>query len=226
MIRVEGLERSHREGEGEVRVLRGLSFSIAEGELVALSGPSGAGKSTLLQVLGGLDRGYAGRVEVFGRDLSRLSERELAAYRNREVGFVFQASHLVPGLSALENVLLPARFGKEAPSRSRALELLARVGLGDRAGRDPSRLSGGEKQRIALARALFHSPRLLLADEPTGALDEDNARAVVALLRELCREARTTAVVASHERDVWASADRHLRLEDGVLRELPVEGAA
>ena len=222
MIRVEGLERSHRTEDGVLRVLRGVSFSVAEGELVALSGPSGAGKSTLLYVLGGLDRGYGGTVEVFGRDLRRMSEAELAAYRNREVGFVFQASHLVPGLSALENVLLPAYFGGAPPARKRALELLERVGLADRAAHPPSRLSGGEKQRVALARALYLAPRLLLADEPTGALDPDNARRIIGLLRDLCREMRTTAVVASHEPEIWVAADRHLRLEEGRVRELSV----
>jgi len=226
VICVEGLSRSHRTDDGELRVLRGISFSVAEGELVALSGPSGAGKSTLLHILGGLDRGYAGKVEVFGRDLARLGEKELGAYRNREVGFVFQASHLVSGLSALENVLLPAYFGGAPPERTRAMDLLARVGLAERAAHPPSRLSGGEKQRVALARALYHAPRLLLADEPTGALDPENARQVIALLRDLCRETRITAVVASHEPEIWRAADRHLRLEEGVLREIPAEGAA
>ncbi len=216
MIRVRDLVRRH----GEVEVLRGIDFAIAPGEFVALTGPSGAGKSTLLQILGGLDRGYAGTVEVFGKDLARLGERELAAYRNREVGFVFQAFNLVEGLSALDNVLLPATFGRGVRAdRGRARALLERVGLGAKAERLPSELSGGEKQRVALARALLFSPRLVLADEPTGALDEENARGVIAILCELCREGGITAVVASHERAVREAADRHLVLRDGVLEE-------
>jgi len=216
VIRVRDLVRRH----GEVEVLRGIDFAIAPGEFVALTGPSGAGKSTLLQILGGLDRGYAGTVEVFGKDLARLGERELAAYRNREVGFVFQAFNLVEGLSALDNVLLPATFGRGVRAdRGRARALLERVGLGAKAERLPSELSGGEKQRVALARALLFSPRLVLADEPTGALDEENARGVIAILCELCREGGITAVVASHERAVREAADRHLVLRDGVLEE-------
>lgn len=216
MIRVRDLVRRH----GEVEVLRGIDFAIAPGEFVALTGPSGAGKSTLLQILGGLDRGYAGTVEVFGKDLARLGERELAAYRNREVGFVFQAFNLVEGLSALDNVLLPATFGRGVRAdRGRARALLERVGLGAKAERLPSELSGGEKQRVALARALLFSPRLVLADEPTGALDEENARGVIAILCELCREGGITAAVASHERAVREAADRHLVLRDGVLEE-------
>lgn len=216
MIRVRDLVRRH----GEVEVLRGIDFAIAPGEFVALTGPSGAGKSTLLQILGGLDRGYAGTVEVFGKDFARLGERELAAYRNREVGFVFQAFNLVEGLSALDNVLLPATFGRGVRAdRGRARALLERVGLGAKAERLPSELSGGEKQRVALARALLFSPRLVLADEPTGALDEENARGVIAILCELCREGGITAVVASHERAVREAADRHLVLRDGVLEE-------
>lgn len=215
MIRVEGLRRRY----GESEVLRDLDFSIEKGAFVALSGPSGAGKSTLLQILGGLDRGYEGRVEVAGRSLSALSERALAAYRNREVGFVFQAFNLVTGLSALENVLLPGRFsrGDDRSMRRRAGELLDRVGLAQKSGHLPSALSGGERQRVALARALVSSPRIVLADEPTGALDEENARAVIELLRTLCREEGITAVVASHERAVWEAADRHLRLQAGTM---------
>lgn len=215
MIRVEELRRRY----GEVEVLRGLSFAISRGELVALSGPSGAGKSTLLQILGGLDRGYEGRVEVAGRALAALDDRALAAYRNLEVGFVFQAFNLIAGLSALENVLLPGHFrrGPGRPDRGRAEALLARVGLAEKARRLPSELSGGERQRVALARALLFSPELVLADEPTGALDEANARAVIELLRALCREEGITAVVASHERAVWEAADRQLRLEGGAL---------
>lgn len=215
MIRVEGLRRRYAETE----VLRGFSFAIAPGEMVALSGPSGAGKSTLLQILGGLDRGYEGRVEVAGRDLSRMSDRELAAYRNLQVGFVFQSFNLIAGLSTLENVLLPVHFGRgaERPDRARAEALLARVGLGEKARRLPSELSGGERQRVALARALLFSPKLVLADEPTGALDEENARAVIGLLRDLCREEGITAVIASHERAVWEAADRKLHLRGGAL---------
>src|SRR5690606_25262308 len=163
---------------------------------------------------------YTGEVEVFGKDLSRLGERELAAYRNREVGFVFQSFNLIAGLSALENVLLPGTFRRGGGvDRGRAADLLDRVGLGDKAGRLPSELSGGERQRVALARALLFSPRLILADEPTGALDEENARTVIELLRGLCREEGIAAVVASHERAVREAADRHLHLRGGSLSE-------
>lgn len=217
MIRAQNLGRRY----GETEVFGGLSFAIEAGEFVALTGPSGAGKSTLLQILGGLDRGYAGKVEVLGKDLSLLDGRALAAYRNREVGFVFQSFNLIAGLGALENVLLPAHFrrGGGPSSRARAAKLLERVGLGGKEGRSPAELSGGERQRVALARALLFSPRLILADEPTGALDEENARTVIELLRALCREEGIAAVVASHEKAVRDAADRHLRLQGGALEE-------
>lgn len=199
-VRVEGLVRTFRVPGGvPVEVLRGVSLHVAAGESVAVTGPSGSGKTTLLQLIGAMDRPDGGEVRVNGRELGGLDEQARARFRNREVGFVFQAHHLLPQLTALENVLVPAWGAAPCEARqARAAQLLRRVGLGERLAHFPGQLSGGERQRVAVARALVMAPCLVLADEPTGALDQAAARALVDLLLELNGEERTTLIVVTH----------------------------
>jgi putative ABC transport system ATP-binding protein len=220
VIRLDGITKSFRDGAARFDVLRGVSLEVADGDFLAIVGASGSGKSTLLNVMGGLDREFGGRAEVAGLGLGKLSDRELARYRNEQVGFVFQSFNLVPPLTALQNVLLPSYFAQGesvAAARGRALAALDRVGLGSKGHRLPSQLSGGERQRVALARALFRKPRLLLADEPTGSLDPDTAQGVIALLRELNERDGLTLVVVTHEERVSSAARRIVRLRDGLL---------
>lgn len=221
MISLRGVTKTFRDGEREVPVLRGVDLDVAPGELVAVLGASGSGKSTLLYVCGALDRDFEGEAVVAGKALRGLSEPERAELRNRAVGFVFQAFNLLPGLTALENVMLPGmlRRGAAEPHeavRGRAAEALARVGLGERAASRPARLSGGERQRVAIARALFSRPAVLLADEPTGNLDAVTGDGIIRLFSELAR-AGLTVLVVTHEERVSQAATRVLRLEAGRL---------
>jgi lipoprotein-releasing system ATP-binding protein len=200
--------------------LRGISLEIGEGEFSALVGPSGSGKSTLLYLLGGLDHPDAGSVQIAGEDLARVGDEALARLRNRLIGFVYQFHFLLPEFSALENVLMPlwARGGgRSRTDRAWGGELLQRVGLGDKADKLPRELSGGEQQRVAVARSLANRPRLLLADEPTGNLDSTNARAVYDLFRELNRNFGQTILVVTHDPEWAARSDRVLRLLDGLV---------
>jgi putative ABC transport system ATP-binding protein len=221
VIALSGVEKSFRDGPRPVPILRGVDLSVEAGELVAIVGPSGSGKSTLLHIAGGLDRDYRGEVAVGGRSLARLSARELARMRNSTVGFVFQSFNLLPGLSAIENVMLPGMLRDatgEPPGavRTRAADALVRVGLAARATAPPSRLSGGERQRVALARALFTRPRVLLADEPTGNLDAVTGEEVIRLFAELAAEGMAVLVV-THEERVSRAAGRVLQLAEGRL---------
>jgi putative ABC transport system ATP-binding protein len=218
VIRVEGLSRSYVDGPATVTVLANLAFHVAPGEFVAIVGKSGSGKSTLLQVLGALDSGFTGEVMVAGTRLAALDDAALARFRNRSVGFVFQAFHLVARLSALENVMLPAAFGGESGfGVSHAEQALARVGLQGKGQRLPSQLSGGERQRVAIARALFNRPKVLLCDEPTGNLDAQTADDVVGLFKTLNAEG-LTIVAVTHEDRLRTAAGRVLSLVDGVLQ--------
>jgi lipoprotein-releasing system ATP-binding protein len=220
LVHVAGLNKFYSGGTARLHVLRDLEVEVAEGEMVAVVGASGVGKSTLLHVLGGLDRGDSGVVEVAGRPLADLNDTSLVAFRNRQVGFVFQFHHLLPEFTALENVEMPMRIAgiPLSEARARATELLARVGLAERVEHRPSMLSGGEQQRVAVARALVMRPALLLADEPTGDLDEPTAEALHALLRQMHAEHGLTSVIATHNPKLAASCDRVLRLEGGQLR--------
>ena len=213
--------KSYDVGGSPLTVLRDLDLSIAAGTMVAIVGASGVGKSTLLHVLGGLDRAERGAVQIGETQLTALSDAEVVAFRNRRVGFVFQFHHLLPEFSALENAEMPMRIARMAPaeSRARAEELLRRVGLGERLAHRPGMLSGGEQQRVAVARALVMRPSLLLADEPTGDLDEKTADALHALLREMHQAYGLTSVIATHNPRLAASCDRILRLEGGRLAE-------
>jgi len=228
VFRAVALARRYRMGDAEVRALAGVDLEIAAGELAIVAGPSGSGKSTLLHLLGALDRADGGRVEVEGRDLAALSEHERTLLRRRRLGFVFQAFHLVPVLSALENVEYPLLLDGVAAAerRRRAAEALDAVGLGARLAHRPDRLSGGERQRVAIARALVHRPAAVIADEPTGNLDSVTAGAVVALMARLNRELGTTFLLASHDPVLVERAERRIRLADGRVVEDARRGAA
>jgi putative ABC transport system ATP-binding protein len=205
-------------GREEITILRGVSFDLAHGEMVALMGPSGSGKSTLLGIVAGLDRPSGGEVILDGEEIGRLSERRLADLRARKVGMVFQAYNLIPTLTALENVQLPLFVpGRNGHDMSRARDLLNEVGLGHRLDHRPSQLSGGEQQRVAVARALVSDPPLIVADEPTGNLDTETGEALMTLFLDIRSRLGTTILVATHNNDVAAHTDRVLRMRDGRL---------
>jgi putative ABC transport system ATP-binding protein len=218
-IELVDVDKSYREGERTHAVLRGASAVVRAGERVAILGPSGSGKSTLLNLVSGIDLPDSGTVRVGNADLATLSERERTLFRRNHVGFVFQFFNLLPTLTVLENLLLPLELTGSADGRERALALLASVGLEQRADTFPDRLSGGEQQRVAIARALVHGPDLLLADEPTGNLDEDTGERVVELLDDLVRKSGTTLVVVTHSRELARRMDRILRVDHGKLLE-------
>lgn len=221
LIEVVDLEKDYPTGAGVFQALRGVSLGIAEGEFVAIMGASGSGKSTFMNLLGCLDRPTRGVYRLSGQDVSRLSSDQLAALRNREIGFVFQGFNLLPKLSALDNVALPllyAGMGREA-RRRQAQAMLERVGLGERSHHTPLQLSGGQQQRVAIARALASRPRIILADEPTGNLDSETSRQVMAFFSQLNREEGITLVLVTHEADIAAYAQRRIRFQDGRVVE-------
>jgi lipoprotein-releasing system ATP-binding protein len=221
---VQGLRKGYPSGDGWLEVLRGVDLTLRPGEIVAVLGASGSGKSTLLHLVGGLDRPDAGLVQYGDREVTRLSDEERAALRNRYVGFVFQHHHLLAEFTALENVAMPLLVAGESKARAweRARELLSMCGLTPRATHRPSQLSGGEQQRVALARALANEPRLVLADEPTGNLDRATGAALHELLYSLARQGRQSWLVATHNEYLAKMADTRWRLDDGVL--LPWDG--
>ena len=219
MITVKDLHKSFPMGEQTLTVLRGIDLTIERGELIAVVGASGAGKSTLLHILGLLDRPSRGTVHFEGQDLFQLSEAAQAEFRNRRIGFVFQFHHLLPEFTALENACMPALIQRREPEevRQEAIGLLKDVGLGPRLQHKPGELSGGEQQRVAVARALLQKPDLVLADEPTGNLDTHTGDALFALMRELNKARGTTFVIVTHNDKLSAQADRILHMQDGQI---------
>ncbi len=219
-LRAEGLVKGYLTPAGYVSVLRGLDASVGIADMLAITGASGVGKSTLLHVLGTLDPPERGRLEVAGKSVLDLTEDRLRQYRNQTLGFVFQAYHLLPEFSALENVMMPGLIARrpESEVRGRSRTLLADLGLADREEHRPGALSGGEQQRVAVARALVQSPQILLADEPTGNLDEDTGAQLMELLRKLNRERGITVVIVTHSSAVAAACHRVLHLEGGRLK--------
>jgi lipoprotein-releasing system ATP-binding protein len=218
-VEARALNKSYPVANNRLQVIRNLDLQVEKGEMVAIVGASGAGKSTLLHLLGGLDRPDSGDVQVGEATLSAIADAALVAFRNRHVGFVFQFHHLLPEFSAVENAEMPLRIARVQPgeARPRATALLTRVGLGERLDHRPGMLSGGEQQRVAVARALVMQPSLLLADEPTGDLDETTADALHHLLREMHAEFGLTAIIATHNPRLAQQCDRILRLEGGSL---------
>jgi putative ABC transport system ATP-binding protein len=222
MIELKEVTRIYKMGKEEIRALDGVSLTIPEGQFLAIFGPSGSGKSTLLHIIGGLDSPTSGVVIVDGKDLSKATDKELSAYRNTNVGFVFQMFNLQPAYTALENVALPLVFAKIPPKerRRRAIEALEAVGLSDRIGHRPSELSGGERQRVGIARALVNNPKIILADEPTGNLDTKTGARIVELLARLNEERGVTLVIVTHDPEVARHSHRIIFLRDGkILRE-------
>jgi lipoprotein-releasing system ATP-binding protein len=219
LVEGRGITKSYVVGNRPLTVLRDLDVAVEAGEMVAVVGASGVGKSTLLHLLGGLDRVDEGTIVIAGMDLTAMADADRVAFRNRHVGFVFQFHHLLPEFSALENAELPMRIAREplADARLHAEDLLRRVGLGERLSHRPGMLSGGEQQRVAVARALIMRPSILLADEPTGDLDEQTAEALHRLLREMHATSGLTSIIATHNPRLAASCDRVLRLESGRL---------
>ncbi len=224
LLNVTDLHKHYHIGGQDLHVLQGVDLDVQQGEWVAVLGASGSGKSTLLHLIGGLDRPEQGSVSFEGRDIFKLPGAAIDRYRNRHVGFVFQSYHLLPELTALENVLIGAMIrssilgwpGRRGEARKRAIELLNRVGLGERMGHRPGKLSGGERQRVAIARALVNEPDLLLADEPTGNLDTDTGKQIMELIAELHQQGQTIVMV-THDLEIAASADRRLWLREGAL---------
>jgi lipoprotein-releasing system ATP-binding protein len=220
-LRLDDLERHFVQGGVELSVLRGASLTLMPGEIIALTGPSGAGKSTLLHIAGLLERPDAGEVAVGGRQCGQLNDLERTALRRSELGFVYQFHHLLPEFTALENIVLPQMIAGEAKAsaRDRAMTLLGLVGLEERAQHRPAQLSGGEQQRVAIARALANEPRVLLADEPTGNLDEQTADYVFEFLQQAVQSSGVAALIATHNIDLAGRMDRRVRLHDGVLED-------
>ena len=220
LVSAKDLTKTYESGRNRVVVFRDLSLEIVKGEMVAVIGPSGAGKSTLLHLLGGLDRPTAGTVKVAEFDIFKLGDVDLARFRNREIGFIFQFHHLLPEFTAVENTMMPlliARNSRRA-ALGQAESVLNSVGLGDRVTHRPGELSGGEQARVALARALVARPRLLLADEPTGDLDSKTSESIHSLLKEVHRSQKLTSVIVTHNERLASICDRVLHLEDGQLR--------
>ncbi len=219
LLETQGLRKTYQQGKHGVEVLRGIDVTVEKGEFVAVVGPSGSGKTTFMQLVGGLDRPTAGSVRLSGESIETFSDARLSAFRRRKLGFVFQFFHLLPTLSAEENVCLPllldgASFAKVAPM---AAELLERVGLGHRKDHRPDQLSGGEMQRVAIARALIANPVLVLADEPTGNLDTKTGKLVLELFRDTVKERGQTVIMVTHDPRAAALADRVIALRDGVV---------
>jgi len=220
MVEVKDLAKTFQSGDNTVTAVKDVSFSVPEGQFASIIGKSGSGKSTLLSLLGALDRPTGGSIDIDGRDITRLNDRTLVAYRRKKIGFVFQNYNLIPNLTALENVMIPMMFDRvpAIERKQRAQELLSQVGIEDgKQQRKPGRLSGGEQQRVAIARALANHPSLILADEPTGNLDTETGKMIFDLLHNLSRTANTTIIVVTHDLSIAGKTDESFKLKDGSL---------
>jgi lipoprotein-releasing system ATP-binding protein len=217
MIKTKGITKSF----GSLQVLKGIDLAVGKGEIVAVVGPSGAGKTTLLQIIGTLDSSDSGELEINGTNIGRLKDNELAAFRNHNIGFVFQFHQLLPEFTALENVMIPALIGREKPQTAerKAKDTLDFLGLSDRIQHKPSELSGGEKQRVAVARALINNPAVILADEPSGSLDTKNKEELHALFFELRDKMKQTFIIVTHDEQLARHTDRIIHIKDGIVIE-------
>lgn len=219
IIEADNISKHFSPGGQRVQILDNISLAVDAGEFVVVAGSSGSGKSTLLSVLSGLDKPDDGRVQLASVDITPLSEDELAPIRNELIGFVFQSFHLIPSLTAIENIQFPAELKKDSLAREKARDLLNTVGMSHRAGNYPSQMSGGEQQRVAICRALINEPEIVFADEPTGNLDSENSEGIIDLLYSLHMESKTTLVIATHSHSLAARAGRIIRLNDGRIEE-------
>jgi len=217
VIEARNLTKTYTIAEREIRVLDNVSLSVAAGEFLVIEGSSGSGKTTLLSLLSGLDKPSSGRVLVEEKDITDTSEDDLAPLRNESIGFVFQSFHLVPSLTALENVMFPAELKRDPRARDKAADLLKRFGMQNRSTNYPHQLSGGEMQRVAMCRAVINDPKIIFADEPTGNLDSENGKAVLELLLEFQKERQTTLVLVTHSAEIAKIADRMIVLKDGRI---------
>jgi putative ABC transport system ATP-binding protein len=217
VIEARNLTKTYTIAERKIRVLDNVSLTVAAGEFLVIEGSSGSGKTTLLSLLSGLDKPSSGRVLVEEKDITDTSEDDLAPLRNESIGFVFQSFHLVPSLTALENVMFPAELKRDPRARDKAADLLKRVGMQNRSTNYPRQLSGGEMQRVAMCRAVINNPKIIFADEPTGNLDSENGKAVLELLLEFQKERQTTLVLVTHSAEIAKIADRMIVLKDGRI---------
>ena len=217
ILQAQEVSKTYTIGERQITVLDNVSFVVNNGEFLVVNGSSGSGKSTLLSLMSGLDNPTTGRIWVDETDITDMSEDDLAPLRNEFIGFVFQSFHLVPSLTALENIMFPAELKRDSQALQKAESLLQRVGLQERADNFPHQLSGGEKQRVAICRALINNPKLVFADEPTGNLDSHNGEAILQLLLELRQERQTTLVLVTHSAEIANIADRMIVLKDGRI---------
>ena len=219
-VKLEQVTKVYHVGEVDIHAVDGIDFEVQKGEFVVIVGPSGAGKTTVLNILGGMDTASTGRVLVDGKDIAKYSPRKLTGYRRDDIGFVFQFYNLIPNLTALENVELASQICKNPLNAKRVLQ---EVGLGERMGNFPAQLSGGEQQRVSIARALAKNPKLLLCDEPTGALDYQTGKAILKLLQDMCRQKGMTVIVITHNTAITPMADRVIRIKNGRVSEMSLK---